>query len=43
MGLSENHSPWSFPILVRKNRDIHFHVDNRKLNDIARKECFLLP
>jgi hypothetical protein len=36
-------SPWSSPILVRKNGDLQFHMDNRKLNNITKKDCFPLP
>jgi hypothetical protein len=27
----------------KKNRDLRFCVDYRKLNDVTRKDCFLLP
>jgi hypothetical protein len=43
--IKESESPWSFPIILvrKKNRDLHFCVDYRKLNHVTRKDCFPLP
>jgi hypothetical protein len=30
-------------VLIRKNRDLCFCIDYRKLNDVTRKDCFPLP
>jgi hypothetical protein len=29
-------------VLIQKNRDFHFDVDCRRLNDIIKKDCFPL-
>jgi hypothetical protein len=42
--IEESDSPWSSPILVRKkNGELRFCVDYRKLNDVTKKDCFPLP
>jgi hypothetical protein len=42
--VEESDSPWSSPvILVRKNGDLRFCVDYRKLNDVTRKDSFPTP
>jgi hypothetical protein len=42
--IEESDSPCLSPVvLVRKNRDLHFCVDYRKLNNVTRKDCFPLP
>jgi hypothetical protein len=42
--IEESDSPWSFPVvLVRKNGELRFCVDYRKLNDVTKKYCFPLP
>jgi hypothetical protein len=43
--MEESESPWSSPVVLlrKKNGDIRFCVDYRKLNDITRKDCFPLP
>lgn len=40
--LKESDSPWSSPMLARKNGDLWFCVDYQWLNNIT-KDCFLLP
>jgi hypothetical protein len=30
-------------LLWKKNGDLRFYVDYRKLNDVTRKDCFPLP
>jgi hypothetical protein len=41
----ESDSPWSSPVVLvqKKNGDLHFCVNYRKLNDVTRKDCFPLP
>jgi hypothetical protein len=42
--IKESDSPWSLPVLVRKkNGDLSFFIDCRKLNNVTRKDCFPLP
>jgi hypothetical protein len=43
--IEESDSPWSSPdVLVRKkNGELRFCVDYRKLNDVTKKDCFPLP
>jgi hypothetical protein len=43
--IEESDSPWSSPVtLVRKkNGELSFCVDYRKLNTVTKKDCFLLP
>jgi hypothetical protein len=42
--IEESESPWSSPVvLVRKNGELRFCVDYRKLNDVTKKDCFPLP
>jgi hypothetical protein len=43
--IEESDSPWSSPvILVRKrNGELRFCMDYRKLNDVTKKDCFPLP
>ncbi|KAJ4430219.1 hypothetical protein ANN_22430 [Periplaneta americana] len=42
--IEESYSPWSSPVvLVKKNGDLRFCVDNRRLNDVTKKDCFPLP
>jgi hypothetical protein len=38
--IEKPNSPWSSPIILvrKKNRDLHFCVDYRKLNDITKKD-----
>jgi hypothetical protein len=42
--IEESDSTWSSPVvLVRKNGELRFCVDYRKLNDVTKKDCFPLP
>jgi hypothetical protein len=43
--IEESHSPWSSPVVLvrKKNEDLSFCADYRKLNDVTKKDCFLLP
>jgi hypothetical protein len=41
--IEELDSPWSSPVvLIRKNGDLRFCVDYRRLNDVTKKDCFSL-
>jgi hypothetical protein len=38
--IKESGSPWSYPvILTRKNRDLYFCLEYRKLNHVMKKDC----
>jgi hypothetical protein len=42
--IEDSDGPWSSPVvLIRKNWDLRFCVDYRKLNDYSRKGNFPLP
>jgi hypothetical protein len=43
--IEESDGPWSSPVvLVRKrNGELRFCVDYRKLNDVTKEDCFPLP
>jgi hypothetical protein len=43
--IEESDSPWSSPVVLvrKKNGELRFCVDYRKLNDVTKKDCFLLP
>jgi hypothetical protein len=43
--IEESEGPWSSPFVIvrKKNGDIRFCVDYRKLNDVTKKDCFPLP
>jgi hypothetical protein len=45
VGLLKSDIPWSSPVVLvrKKNGDLRFCVDYRKLNDVTRKDCFPLP
>jgi hypothetical protein len=43
--IEESEGPWSSPVVLvrKKNGDLRFCVDSRKLNDVTKKDCFPLP
>jgi hypothetical protein len=43
--IEESDSPWSSPVVLtrKKNGELRFCVDYRKLNDVTKKDCFPLP
>jgi hypothetical protein len=43
--IEESDSPWSPPVVLvrKKNGELRFCVDCRKLNDVTRKDSFPLP
>jgi hypothetical protein len=43
--IEESDSPWSSPVVLvkKKNGELRFYVDYRKLNDVTKKDCFPLP
>jgi hypothetical protein len=43
--IEESDCPWSYPVVLvrKKNGEIRFCVDYRKLNDVTKKDCFSLP
>jgi hypothetical protein len=43
--IEESEGPWSSPVVLvrKKNGDLRFCVDYRKLNDVTKKYCFPLP
>jgi hypothetical protein len=43
--IKESDSPWSSPVVLvrKKNGELRFCVDYRKLNDIMKKDSFFLP
>jgi hypothetical protein len=40
--IEESDSPWSYPVVLvrKKNGELRFCVDYRKLNDVTKKDCF---
>jgi hypothetical protein len=42
--IEESDSPWSSPVVLvrKKNGELRFCVDYRKLNDVTKKDCFPL-
>jgi hypothetical protein len=42
--IEESEGPWSSPVVLvrKKNGDLRFCVDYRKLNDVTKKDCFPL-
>jgi hypothetical protein len=43
--IEESDSPWSFPVVLvrKKNGELRFCVDYRKLKDVTKKDSFPLP
>jgi hypothetical protein len=43
--IEESESPWSPPVVMvrKKNWELRFCLDCRKLNDVTKKGCFPLP
>jgi hypothetical protein len=43
--IEESDSPWSSPVVLvrKKNGELRFCVDYRKLRDVTKKDCFPLP
>jgi hypothetical protein len=43
--IEESEGTWSSPVVLvrKKNGDLRFCVDYRKLNDVTKKDCFPLP
>jgi hypothetical protein len=43
--IEESDSPWSSPVVLvrKKNGELRFCVDYRKLNNVTKKYCFPLP
>jgi len=41
----ESDSPWSSTVVLvqKKDRSLRFCVEFRRLNDVTKKDCFLLP
>jgi hypothetical protein len=39
----ESESPWSSPVVRKKNGKLRLCVDYSKLNDVTKKDCFPLP
>jgi hypothetical protein len=40
--IEDANNPWASPVLVRKNGDLRFCMDYRKLN-VTKEDCFPLP
>jgi hypothetical protein len=43
--IEESNSPWSSPVVLvmKRNGELRFCVDYRKLNNVTKKDCFPLP
>jgi hypothetical protein len=43
--IKESDGPWSSPMMLvwKKNGDLYWCTNYRKLNDITKKDCFMLP
>jgi hypothetical protein len=43
--IEESESPWLFPVVLirKKNGELRFCVDYRKLNEVTKKDRFPLP